>query len=96
LSIVLILVATLGAVSWLKPGNAGSVFGSAELCYPLGTVALLVLGAWGLVRLFSQRRANESDGTKDMGDEEPAEAPLEQDDSDESDGCGGTDADEDA
>jgi hypothetical protein len=95
-SIALILVATLGVVSWLKAGSAGPVSGSATLCYPLGTLALLVLGTWGLMRLFSQRKADESDGTKDMGDEETAETPMEQDDSDESDGFGGSDADEDA
>ena len=96
LSMALILVATLGVVSWLKGGGIGTVSGASPLCYPLGTLALLGLGAWGLMRLLSQRRADESDGTKDMGDEETAETPLEQDDSDESDGFSDSDTDEDA
>jgi hypothetical protein len=94
-SIVLILAVTLGAVSWLKAGNAQPI-ASGSVCYPLGTLALLALGVWGLMRLFCQRRADESDGTKSVSEEVIAETPLEQDDSDESDGFGGSDADEDA
>ena len=91
-SIALILAATLGAVSWLKGGGTGTVSGSSPLCYPLGTLALLGLGAWGLVRLFSRHREGESDAS----DEDAAETFADSDDSEESDEDGGTDADEDA
>ena len=70
-SIALILVATLGAVSWFKGSGAGFVFGPSPLCYPLGTLALLGLGVWGLVPpFFSPDSADESGGASNVTNED--------------------------
>ena len=67
ISIALVLLVTLLCLSWLKPGGrpASSTVAPA---YPLGTVALLVLGMWGLVRLFVRPRDDSTEQNADRDD----------------------------
>ena len=68
ISIALALLATLAVLSWLGP-NSRPATGTAAPAFPLGTIALVVLGVWGVIRLFARPRDDSTEHNADRVDD---------------------------